>query len=68
MAARQLSDGNDSGTILGQSAADLVSLHGATPTVQSALVTNTSGTIGNTNVAVSAIIACLVAKGLMAAS
>jgi hypothetical protein len=36
MAARQLSDGNDAGTILGQSATDKVSLYGATPVVQAA--------------------------------
>ncbi len=36
MAARQLSDGNDTGTILGQSATDLVSLYGATPVAQRA--------------------------------
>lgn len=68
MAIKQLSDGNPLGTRLGQSASDLVALHGATPTIQSVLVTNTSGTLGNSNTAITAIIACLVAKGLMAAS
>lgn len=36
MTARQLSDGNDDGTILGQSASDKVALYGATPVVQRA--------------------------------
>lgn len=42
---KQLSDGNPGGTILGQSAADLISLHGATPVAQAAFtaqVTNTA--------------------------
>ncbi len=34
MATDQLSDGNLDGTILGQSAADKISLYGATPVVQ----------------------------------
>ena len=33
-AARQLSDGNSQGTILGQSTTDLIGFHGATPTAQ----------------------------------
>jgi hypothetical protein len=36
MAVRELSDGNDDGNRLGQSASDLVSLWGATPTTQRA--------------------------------
>ncbi len=65
---RQLSDGNDDGQVLGQSASDKVALHGATPVAQAALVTNTSGTLGNTNAAVDAIITLLQNKGLMASS
>lgn len=38
MAARQLSDGRPDGTTLGQSAADLIAVHGAAPTVQYAFV------------------------------
>lgn len=34
MTARQLSDGNEDGTILGQSASDLVGFYGATATAQ----------------------------------
>lgn len=66
MPARQLSSGDDSGTVLGQSAADLVGFHGVSPTDQAAAVTNTSGTLGNTNAAVTAIISLLQEKGLMA--
>lgn len=66
MAVKQLSDGGASGTALGQSATDLVGFHGATPSDQYAVVTNTSGTLGNTNAAVDAIIALLQEKGLMA--
>ena len=54
------------GTLLGQSAADLIGFHGATPSDQYALVTNATGTLGNTNAAVSAIICLLQEKGLMA--
>lgn len=36
MAVRQLSDGNDDGTVLGQSATDKIGFHGATPVVQAA--------------------------------
>ena len=39
MATRQLSDNNSSGTVLGQSATDLVSLYGATPAAQRAALT-----------------------------
>ncbi len=40
MAARQLSDGNEDGTILGQSTADKVGFYGTTPVDQPATVTN----------------------------
>jgi hypothetical protein len=68
MAAKQLSDGNPDGTVLGQSTTDLIAFFGGTPVDQPALVTNTSGTLGNTNAAVSAIITALVSLGLMAGS
>jgi len=66
MALKELSDGGPLGTRLGQSATDLVGFHGATPSDQYAVVTNTSGSLGNTNAAVDAIIALLQEKGLMA--
>ena len=34
MPARQISDGNDDGQVLGQSATDKVGFHGATPVVR----------------------------------
>jgi hypothetical protein len=34
MAARQLSDGNPDGNLLGQSTTDLIAFHGGTPTSQ----------------------------------
>ena len=34
MAVRHLSDGNDDGTVIGQSATDKISFHNATPIVQ----------------------------------
>lgn len=68
MAIKQLSDGNPDGTTVGQDADDLVGFHGASPSDQYAVVTNTSGTLGNTNAAVDAIIALLQEKGLMASS
>lgn len=61
----QLSNAGD-GTILGQSASDLVGFHGATPSDQYATISNASGSLGDTNSAVSSILACLKEKGLMA--
>jgi hypothetical protein len=46
---KQLSDGNPSGTALGQSATDLISFYGATPVVQ-----RTSSNQTSSNIAVSA--------------
>lgn len=63
---KQLADGGPDGSKFGQSATDLIGFHGATPSDQYAVVTNTSGTLGNTNAAVTAIIALLQEKGLMA--
>mgnify|MGYP000851019970 CR=1 FL=1 len=62
---KQLSDAGD-GTILGQSASDLVGFHGATPSDQYATVSNVSGTLGDTNAALSLVIAALKEKGLIA--
>ena len=44
--ARQLSDANVGGTGLGQSASDLISFHGVTPTAQAAFV-NSTGAYGS---------------------
>lgn len=39
MAEKQLSDGNPSGTVLGQSASDLISFYGGDPVAQGAALT-----------------------------
>ena len=66
MTVEYIGDGNTDGTCLGSSATELVAFHGATPSAQSTAVTNTTGSLGDTNVAVLAIITMLQAKGLMA--
>ena len=83
MAARQLSNGASEGHLLGQSASDKVALHGATPTVQSALIADASvahalnSTFSDTEAEaaldalggkINAIIDVLIAKGLIAAA
>lgn len=45
---KQLSDGGPSGTSLGQSASDLVSLYGKTPVVQASAVVAVTGTVSLT--------------------
>lgn len=78
---RQLSDAGD-GTILGQSAADLVGFHGSTPTAQGTVVATVStsapisGALGFASTAqftalfgaVNSITDLLKSKGLMASS
>lgn len=79
--AKQLSNG--AGAILGQSASDLVALHGATPCDQSAYLADASvahalnSTFSDTEAEaaldalgakINSIIDCLIEKGLMAAS
>lgn len=67
MAARQLSDGNDDGTLLGQSASDKIGFHGTTPVVQQATIadaTDATTAISQLN----DVIAALEAYGLLAAS
>lgn len=64
MAAKQLSDGNPAGTILGQSATDLVGFYGATPVDKPALVadaTDAATAITSCN----AVIARLTELGLL---
>ena len=41
-AARQLSDGNSQGTVLGQSVTDLIGFYGVTPTAKDALFSTVS--------------------------
>lgn len=45
MAIKELSDGNPSGTRLGQSATDLVGFHGATPSDQRAYTADVSTSV-----------------------
>ena len=67
MAARQLSDGNDEGTVLGQSATDKVGFFGVTTVVQPATIADaTDATTAITKV--NAVIAALEALGLTASS
>ena len=42
---RQLSDGNPSGTVLGQSNADLIGFHNVTPIARASVVTTTITTL-----------------------
>jgi len=69
MALKQLSDGGPDGTVLGQSATDLIGFHGATPSDKRAVLTlATAATIATVKTAVQEIIALLKEKGLMATS
>ena len=64
---RQLSDGDDTGTILGQSVTDLVGFFGTTPVVQQATIadaTDAATAITQLN----DVIAALAAYGLLASS
>jgi len=65
MAARQLSDGNDDGTILGQDGDDLVGFHGTTGTARTSLTTLATGaTAVSLTLALQSVIAYLRTKGL----
>ncbi len=68
MAIKQLSDKNPDGTVLGQSAADLVAFHGATPVAQASAITTLALSATTTSLAstVNAILAVLANKGLTA--
>lgn len=66
--AKQLSDGNTNGTILGQSTSDLISFYGVTPVDQGAAVTALATTPTATDIAtaVNSIISRLQDVGLIA--
>ncbi len=69
MAARQLSDGNDTGTVLGQSASDKIGFYGlATPVVQPATIAGDATDATTAAAQVNSVIAALKAVGLIAAS
>jgi hypothetical protein len=66
---RQLSDGNDAGQILGQSATDLIGFHGKAPSDQRAFSSIAAAATVATAVShIQEIYALLIEKGLMAAS
>lgn len=68
MAARQLSDGNDEGTILGQNAADKVGFFGKAAVVQPATVAGDATDATTASAQVNAVVAALKALGLIASS
>lgn len=65
--ARQLSDNNPGGTGLGQSASDLISLHGVTPVAQAAIIATllAAGTLVSVVTRVNQIIVALKNKGII---
>lgn len=66
MAVHNLSNGNPDGTLLGQSASDLVAFYGATPVDQPAAVSSATNTGTSAATAVNAVIARLRELGLIA--
>lgn len=67
MATRQLSDGNDDGTVLGQNADDLIAFYGATPVDRPALVADATDA-ATAITRINAIIDLLQELGLMRTS
>ena len=66
MAVTQLSDGNDDGTTLGQSASDLISFHGATAIAKASLTCLVStATMVSMNLHINDILKALRDKGLI---
>lgn len=65
MAAKQLSDGNPEGTVLGQSSTDLVAFYGGTPAARPTLTTlATAATIATIRTSVQQIITHLRTLGI----
>lgn len=64
---RQLSDGNDAGTILGQSSTDKIGFYGATPVVRPATIADATDA-ATAITKVNAVIAALETLGLVASS
>lgn len=64
----QISDGNPAGTVIGQSASDLVAFHGATPVDQAAAITSLSASAATSTIAntVNELIVAMREKGLIA--
>jgi len=68
---RNIQVGRTTGTTIGLSASEKVSLHGATPIIQSSKINDPSGGAtqdAEARTAINAIIDCLEAKGLSASS
>ncbi len=66
MAARQLSDYNSEGNVLGQASADLVGFHGVTPIARASIASvATAATIATAVAGVQAILTALSNKGLI---
>lgn len=68
MAARQLSDGNTEGTILGQDASDKVGFFGKAPVVRPATVAGDATDAATASAQVNEVVAALKALGLIASS
>lgn len=68
MAARQLSDGNSEGTILGQDADDKISFFGADPVDQPATIAGDATDASTASAQVNAVVAALKELGLIASS
>lgn len=68
MAAKQLSDGNPDGTVLGQTATDLVGFFGADAVDQPATIADATASATSAATAVNAVIAALEELGLLASS
>lgn len=64
---RQLSDGNDAGTVLGQSSTDKIGFYGATPVVRPATIADATDA-ATAITRVNAVIAALETLGLTASS
>lgn len=69
MAIKQLSDGGNDGTALGQSSSDKVGMHGVSPTARTACTLSAAITAGATITPVAAafveLYAALAAKGII---
>jgi hypothetical protein len=65
MTARQLSDGNDDGTSLGQSATDKIAFYGDTPVVQASAIASPLSTLPSLKSKVISILTALRNLGLV---
>lgn len=68
MAIKQLSDGNPSGTVMGQSTSDLIAFYGDTPVAQQAHIASATATATSARNAVNSVLTVLRNLGLIASS